>query len=44
MNDRLRRLKDIIEHRISNLEDTKSGYSKGKIKAYKDILNLLKII
>lgn len=44
MNDRLRRLKDIIEHRISNLEDTKSSYSKGKINAYKDILNLLKFI
>lgn len=44
MNNRLRYLKDIIEQRIGNLEDRNSSYSKGKLKAYKDILNLLKLI
>ncbi|WP_279381887.1 hypothetical protein [Clostridium botulinum] len=44
MNNRLERLSNIIQQRISNLEDRKSNYSKGKTKAYKDILNLLKII
>lgn len=44
MNSRLEHLSNIIQQRISNLEDRKSSYSKGKLKAYKDILNLLKFI
>ncbi|WP_252241533.1 hypothetical protein [Clostridium sp. ZBS18] len=43
-NESLIRLDDIIQERVNNLENKKSSYSKGKLNAYKDILNLLKLV
>lgn len=46
MKDRIERLSDILKDYINDLnsKDKLSNYSKGKLKAYKEILILLNII